>query len=474
MARYAYERLDSVSATLLDQESSRGFGHAGAILIFEPGPLGRADGGVDFAAIRTAIEANLYRVPRFRSKLRRIPFENHPILVDDHEFNLDYHVRHTSLPRPGTMEQLRRVAARVQSQRLDRSRPLWELWVLEGLAEGRFAILTKIHNALYESTDADLLEVLLSADPSMRCGPVPPYRPRPVPSALELVRDEVVRQARLPRRAYARLAERLEGDPVETLRNATRSAIRMLGYSVSRRPDTPFNGSIGPHRRFDHLTLRLADARRVRDVFGGTIHDVILATLSGAVTRYLRAHFVNPATLDFRVAVPVSLRDSEEEQAVGEWILDLPIWEGDPVRCLESVRERTAAQQRETPGIRARALAEPRWTSSRRLSQGVRALSSQVPVSMRIVNVPGPQIPLYLEGAKLIASYGKVPLRAHGGLGVAIMSYDGMLCWGLNADFDLVPDLQRFSEAIRDAFDALVRAAAHRTTPLSVVRGGVG
>lgn len=472
MARYVYQRLDAESAALLEEESSRGFGHAGSTLIFEAGPLGRPDGGVDFDAIRTAIEANLYRVPRFRSKLRRIPFENHPILVDDHEFNLDYHVRHTSLPRPGSMEQLRRVAARLQSQRLDRSRPLWEIWVVEGLAEGRFALLTKVHNALYEGTDSDLLEALLSPDPSARCESVPPYRPRPVPSALELVRDEVLRQARLPRRAYARFTERLEGDPIDDLRNAARSAVRMLGYSVLRRPDTPFNGSIGPHRRFDHLALRLADARRVRDVFGGTIHDVILATLSGAVSRYLRTHFVNPATLDFQVAVPVSLRNSRSEEEVGEWILELPIWEGDPIRCLEGVRERTAAQQRDTPGVRARSLAGPRWTSSRRLAQGVRALTSRAPVSLRIVNVPGPQVPLYLEGAKLISSYGKVPLRNHGGLGVAIMSYDGALCWGLNADFDLVPDLPRFTEAIRDSFDALVRAAAHRTTPLSVVRGG--
>jgi WS/DGAT/MGAT family acyltransferase len=472
MARYGYERVGTESAALLESESSRTFGHAGCTLIFEAGPLARPDGGVDFDAIRGAIESALYRVPRFRRKLRRVPIENHPIWVDDHEFNLDYHVRHTSLPRPGSLEQLRRVAARLQAQRLDRSRPLWGVWVVEGLAEGRFALLAKLHNALYEDADPDLLEVLLDPDPAARSEPAPPHRPRPIPSALELVRDELVRQLRLPRRLVERWSARLDDDPVEELRSAARRTLKLLGYSVRSTPDTPFNGPIGPHRRFDHLSLRLADARRIRDVFGGTIHDVILATLTSAVSRYLRAHFVNPATLDFRVAVPVSLRDGAEQERVGEWVLELPIWESDPVRCFESVCERTAARQRETPGLDARSLSVPRWTGTRRLAQGVRAMSARAPVSLRLVNVPGPQIPLYLEGAKLLASYGKVPLGAHGGLGIAVMSYDGTLCWGLNADFDLVPDLPEFSDAIRDAFDALVRAAAHRTTPLSVVRGG--
>lgn len=471
MANYGYERLGDESAAMLGGESSRNFAHAGSTLIFEAGPLGRPDGGVDFDAIRTAIEAALHRTPRLRCKLRRIPFENHPIWVDDHEFNLDYHVRHTGLPRPGSPEQLRRVAARLQAQRLDRSRPLWEVWVLEGLAEGRFALLTKFHTALFEGTEPDLLEALLSPDPATRCQPPPPYRPRPVPSALELVRDEVVRQSRLPRRAMAALSAQLERDPIEALRVAVRRSARWLGYNLRPALDSPFNGPIGPHRRFDHLELALDDARRVRNALGGSVHDVILATLSGAVTRYLRAHFVNPATLDFRVVVPVSLQEREQEQGIGEWILELPIWESDPLRCLESVSERTRSRQAETPALGASAITGERFTSTRRLAQGTRAITASEPVSLRIVNVPGPQMPFYLEGARLEASYGKVPLGEHGGLGIAIMSYDGKLCWGLNADFDLVPDLSLFSDAIRESFQALVRAAAHRETPLSVVGG---
>jgi len=471
MDRYWYERLSNESSAQLVGESSRSFAHAGTTLIFDTGPLAGPDGGVDFEAIRSAVEAALPRAPRFRCKLRWIPFENHPVWVDDPEFNLDYHVRHTSLPRPGSVEQLRRIAARLQAQRLDRSRPLWELWVVEGLAEGQFALLAKIHNALFEGTDADLLEALLSPNPAARCTQAPVYRPRPTPSPVELLRDELIGERSLPRRMAARLSTQLERDPVELMRGTARRAVRLLGYSLQRGSDTPFNGRIGPHRRFDHLELPLADAKRVRDAFGGSIHDVLLATLCGAVTRYLRAHFVNPATLDFRAAVPVSLREREADEGIGEWIVELPIWEGDPARCLARMRERTRTLHEESPALDARSLAAQRFTATRRLAQAARAMTSNAPVSLRIVNVPGPQQPLFLEGARLAAAYGKVPLGERGGLGIAITSYDGKLCWGLNADYDLVPDLALFSDAIRESFAKLVRAAAHHQTPLSVVGG---
>jgi WS/DGAT/MGAT family acyltransferase len=472
MARYAYDRLSPASASLLEAESSRSFGHSGATMIFEPGPLGRPDGGVDFDAIRTAIDSVLHRAPEYRRKLRWIPFENHPIWVDDPEFNLDYHVRHTSLARPGTSAQLRKVAARLQAQRLDRSRPLWECWVVEGLEGGRFALLTKTHNALGDVGEEDLLGALLSPDPDATREPAPPFRPQPLPSALELVRDELLRGARLPRRAVSGMSSLAHSEDLShELQSRLNRLVRLAGYSLRRGPDTPLNGQVGPHRRFDHLVLPFGEARRIRKALGGSVHDVILTILSGAVSRYLRIHYVNPATLDFRVSVPVSLANEDESgDAVGESVLELPIWENDPLRCFEGVRERTERQHRESPALRAPMVSsDSRWTSSRRLVQGVRAIASNAPVSLRVVNVPGPQVPLYLEGARLAECYGKVPLGEHGGLGVAVQSYDGKLCWGLNADFDLVPDLPRFTEALRESFEALSQAAARSASPLSVV-----
>jgi diacylglycerol O-acyltransferase / wax synthase len=473
MPHYRYQRLSNASARLLEQETSRVFGHVSSTLIFGPGPLGRPDGGVDFEAIRHEIEARLHLVPQLRRKLRRIPLEGHPVWVDDREFNLDYHVRHTSLARPGTGDQLHRLVARIQSQRLDRSRPLWECWVLEGLEHGRFALLTKTHNALAEPEGeaSDLLQALLCAEPRGRSEPGPAFRARPMPSAAELVRDEVLRRASLARGFVQWLRSNLVGSEhlEEELRARANRLARLLGYSLRETRETPFNGEIGPHRRFDRLVTSLDDARAVRAALGGSVHDVILATLAGAAGRYLRAHHVHPATLDFRVAVPIGLRD-RAERGVAEWLLDLPVWETDPLRRLGAVRERTETLQGSRPGADARdQSAAEGWSPSRRLSLAVRGLSPRAPVSLRVVNVPGPQVPFYLAGARLEECYGGVPLSDGAGLAVSILSYDGKLCWGLNADFDLVPDLPLFTAAIAESFDELRRAAAREAMPLRAV-----
>ncbi len=472
MARYAYERLSDESAQLLAHESSRRFLHSGTTLIFESGPLARPDGGVDFPALRAAIESRLHRVPLYRRKLRRIPFEDHPVWVDDHEFNLDYHLRHTSLARPGDMQQLCKVAARVQAQRLDRSRPLWECWVLEGVSEGRFAIVMKTHAALAEGA-SDLLQALLSGDPEERFEPPPPFTPRPAPSSAELALDEVLRRASLARRSLRRARELVtRGDEIaERLRARAQYVAHLLGYSVRALRETPLGGSVGPHRRFETLALPLGDAKRVKSELGGSVHDILLATVTGAVARYLRAHHLNPAILDFRAAVPVSLRAGNRNEGVGEWILELPIWEKDPLRRLALVHERTEKLNRLQPALGARSLIDVgQWTPSRLMLQGVRALSRGAGVNLRLVNAPGPQTPLYLHGARLVECYGNVPLGTDGGVGVGVFSYDGKLCVGFNADFDRVPDLALFRELFAESYRELVREADRRGRRLALVR----
>jgi WS/DGAT/MGAT family acyltransferase len=472
MARYSYERLNNDSAALLELENSRQFAHTSMIAIFEAGPLGRPDGGVSYAAIRAAIESRLAQLPHYRRKLRRIPLENHPVWVDDHEFNLDYHVRHTSLPRPGGLAELRQVAARVQAQRLDRSRPLWECWVLEGLEGGRFALLVKTHLSMAEA-GSDLLEVLLSKDAADVFATPRPYVPRPMPSVVELARDELLRQMRLPRQALRRVSRffRESDHASEEIQRGLRSLARMLGYSIRRLQETPLNGPLGPHRRCEYLTISLDEAKTVRRELGGTIHDVVIATITGAVARYLRAHHVNPSTLDFRAAVPISLRSGTRRQGVGEWHIDLPVWEPDAVRRLERVREHTAALGKESPPLGAAALVgEERWMGSRLLALGASAISHRRPEHLRLVNVPGAQAPLFFSGARLAEAYGMVPLDDEAGLGIAVLSYDGQLCVGLNADFDRVADLALFREQVAESFAELVREAQKRRARLSVVR----
>ena len=472
MARYAYERLSHDAAQLLARENSRQFAHTSVIAIFESGPLGRPDGSVNYAAIRSAIESRLSQLPNHRARLRRIPIENHPVWVDDHEFNLDYHLRHTALPRPGGLAELRQVAARVQAQRLDRARPLWECWVLEGLEGGRFALLVKTHLAMAEA-GADLLEALLSSDPADAFAEPRPFVARPMPSAAELARDELLRQMRLPRQAWrsARRFLRESEHAGEEIQRRVRRTARLLGYSIRRLQETPLTGPLGPHRRCEYLTLPLEDARLARRELGGTIHDLVITSVTGAVARYLRAHHVNPSTLDFRAAVPVSLRSGTRRQGVGEWHIDLPVWETDPLRRLERVRELTAALGRNEPPLGAAALAgEQRWTGSRLLALGASAISHHRPEHLRIVNVPGAQVPLFFQGARLVEAYGMVPLDDETGLGVAVLSYDGKLCVGLNADFDRVADLALFREQLAESFTELVREAQRRRARLSVVR----
>jgi WS/DGAT/MGAT family acyltransferase len=428
------------------------------------------EGGVDIDALREAIAARLHRVPRFRQRVRWIPFENHPVWVDDHDFNLDYHVRHTSLPRPGGLAQLRTMAARIKAGRMDSRRPLWECWVLEGMEGGRFAIIFKMHNALIEGRGADLLQVLLSAGPEEAEEKVPAFRPRPAPSTAELVFDEVVRGARLPRRALERLARFVSNseDLPRELLSRLESVARLLGYSIRSVPDTPLNGRTGPHRRFDMLTLSLDEARQVRRRLGGSINDVVLATIAGAVARFLHTRYMNPATIDFRVASPIQLRD---QGGVSEWVVDLPIWEKDPLARHAIVRQRTEAAHRESPALGASTLFNvAEWTGSRLLALGARSASSGTPANMTVTNVPGPQVPLYLRGARLLEAYGHAPLREHGALGIALFSYDGKLCWGFNADLDLVPDLDRFTAGVEASFRELVRAAAGGDPNLELVQ----
>jgi WS/DGAT/MGAT family acyltransferase len=461
MPRYFYQRLSHESATLLEHETSRNFHHAGATLIFEPGPLGRPDGGIDFDAIRAAVESRLERVPAYRRKLRWIPFENHPIWVDDREFNLDYHLRHTSLVRPGAPEQLRRLSARVQAQRLDRSRPLWECWAVEGLEGGRFALVLKTHYALAEGNEPDLLEAVLSPDPDEPYAPAVPFHPRPMPSAFELVRDEVVREARLLEKALRHLRGRAWVPGREALRDRAESLARLLGYSLRRLPETPLNGPVGPHRRFDFLSLPLADAEAVRAACGGSLDDVILAALAGAAARYLAVHFVNPATLDFRVAVPVEGCVGGGRTGMAERVLELPVWERDPLRRLELVRERTRAAGFEPSGSIAAPSEASGFASTRLLARSGRALT-RTPVNLAIASVPGPAVPLYLRRARLVEAYGKLSLRRTGALSVAVLRYADRLCWGFNADFDLVPDLHRFTGFVGESFTELVRPTRRR------------
>ena len=474
MARYHYERLSALDASYLWVEGPRSFCHSTSVLIFENGPLQRAGGGVDIGQLGEAIAARLAHVPRYRQRLKWVPIEDHPVWVDDPEFNLDYHLRHTSLPRPGNAAQLDQLVSRIHSQRLDRNRPLWECWLAEGLEGDRFALLLKAHHCLAPAPgQPDLLQVLLSPRASEPAPAPERFAPRPPPSSLELARDELLRRIWLPQRAARRFRgfARESGNLRRELRQRAEAVIHLAGLRLRDTERSPFAGPIGPHRRFQHRTLPLAEALEVRRALGGSANDVVLSAVTGALRRFLQRRLVSPTTLDFRVALPVRLDDGNlRAAAFSQWVIDLPVWERDPLRRHARIREQTRALQQRQPALGARTLfSVAEWSGSQVLSAAARHLAAQAPADLELTYVPGPETPLYLRGAHLLRGYGCAPLRHGNALAIAVFACEGQLCFGLNADFDKLPDVARFADDLEASLAELRRAAQARTPRLALV-----
>ncbi len=468
MAPQNYERLAGLDHTFLVFESARTHMHVAATLIFDAKPLTRPEGGIDIERIRAYTASRLHLIPRYRERLAYTPLDRHPIWIDDDHFNIEYHVRHTCLPSPGDERQLKRLAGRIMSQQLDRDKPLWEIWVVEGLQHDRCALVTKTHHCMIDGVAAvDLLAVLMRPEPTESIEEAPPYIPRPAPDRIRLLRDEVRRLAWTPF-ALARGARRWLEEPEELrsdLRERMRGLAETLGVGLAGAGDTPLNQPIGPHRRFDWVSMDLGVVRNVKNRLGGTVNDVVLATVTGAVREFLRYRRVDVEALSFRVLAPVSVRRKDERGTLGNrvsvWFVDLPIAERDPRVRLEQIRETTAELKESKQALGASLLTRAsEWTGSTLLSMGVQILHRALPFNLVVTNVPGPQVPLYLLGSQLQECYPQVPLFMGQGLGVALFSYAGRLNWGFNADWDRVPDLSLFADAIVASFKELRDAAA--------------
>ena len=464
MARYAYDRLSALDNSFLMFEDGCSHMHVASTATFDAGPLTTSDGGLDIERIRSFIASRLHRIPRYRQKLAWVPIENQPVWVDDERFNLAYHVRHTSLPKPGDDRQLKRLSARIASQQLDRGKPLWEVWFVEGLEGNRFAMISKVHHCMVDGVSGvDLLEVLLDIRPDAPREEAPLYIPRGVPRPLELLRDEILDRVTAPLQALGRMLR----DPLGVVGDVVES-VKALGETVfegMKLPsETPVNQEIGPYRRFDWVTFDVDDVKQVKNSFGGSLNDVVLATVAGAVRRFLSRRRADPGSLTFRVMVPVRVRARYERGTLGNrvaaWRGDLPIGEPDAARRFAKVSETTARLKHSKQAMGAEILTRVTdWTPSTLLALGTRLAHRGLPFNLVVTNVPGPQVPLYLLGARMEEIYPLVPLFARLGLGVALFSYAGRLHWGFNADWDVVPDLHDFVRAIEDSFAELHAAA---------------
>ncbi len=466
-----YERLGAQDASFIGLEDARCHMHVGGVMLFDAAPVRTSDGGIDIDRIRAAIESRLHLVPRFRQRLAFLPYERLPIWVDDDRFRLAYHVRHTALPKPGDERTLKRLVGRIMSQQLDRTRPLWEMWFVEGLANDQLALISKTHHCMIDGVSgADLISVLMEPYPNPQPGEPVSWTPRPHPSEARLLFDEVRRRLAQPL-DVVRAASTAIRHPEEALAKVEETVAALAEtFSPTLRPASllPINTEVGPSRRFDWTAMSVADFKAVKNVLGGTLNDVVLATVTGALRRFCLQRAVDPDTLQVRALVPVSVRAPEEQGRLGnrvtEMIAPLPIPLDDPVARLEAVRITMGGLKESKQALGGEimtAIAE--WTVPNVLVQAVKLGTRSRPYNLTVTNVPGPQIPLYFLGCEMKTTYPVVPLFENVALVVGLFSYNGGLFWGFTADWESVPDLHDFVVAVTDSFAELQQCAARAT-----------
>jgi WS/DGAT/MGAT family acyltransferase len=461
------DRLTAVDASFLSNETTTSHMHVGAILVFEgPPPL--------YVDLVEHVRGRLNMVPRFRQRLAIPPFEaGRPLWIDDVNFNLTYHIRHTGLPEPGGEEELKRLAGRVFSQQLDRSKPLWELWLVQGLERDRFAILTKTHHAMVDGVSGvDIATVLFDLEP------VPPpaetiddWSPRPEPSTSDLVTRAATDLASAPVRLANRVFDALRSpeSTAKRLGEAAEGVGEIVGAFADPAPDVPLNQEIGPHRRFVWARSELATFKRIKDTFGGTVNDVVLTVVTGALREWLHGRGIRTEGLELRALVPVSIRAEDEQGNLGNRIAvmrgPLPVYVQDPVRRLRVVSEQMEGLKRSKQALGAEVISRFNdFAPPTLLAQASRINFSTRLFNLIVTNVPGPQIPLYVLGRELEEVFPVAFLPENHGLAVAIMSYNGRICFGLLADYDAIEDAEVISEGIESALAELESAAAAAAT----------
>lgn len=462
-----YERLSALDASQLALEDRNVHMHIGGVSIFEAAPLQDAQGALDVERIERFVLSRLHRLPRYRQRLAATPLEQHPIWVDDERFNVRYHLRYSSLPKPAGERELKRLVGRIISEPLDRQKPLWEMWFVEGLEGGRVAVVTKIHHCMVDGiAGTSLMTALMRTDPDPTIEPVPAWIPRPNPTTRQLLADFASRRALLPLSALRAAAAGLF-EPRRAWREVrdTLAGLReMIASQLESASATPLNVPIGPHRRLDWCRFDLPALKEVKQRLGGTLNDVVLALFAAAISRFLSGRGTSVADTRFRALVPVSLRGAERHEPrlgnrVTFLIAELPIDERSPVDRLRAVRT-TMQRLKQSRVAKATDVLErlldataPSW-----FARAARFGAGGNSYNLVVTNVPGPQFPTYLLGARQLETYPFSPLFANQALTVTVFSYDGQLFWGFNSDWDAVPDLHDLVLAVQEQFEAFRKA----------------
>ncbi len=456
-------RLTALDSSFLHIERGGAHMHVAACATFEGTPPSHEE-------LIDAIGSRLHLVPRYRQRLAFVPFgQGRPVWVDDPHFNPAYHVRHTALPAPGDEEQLRRLTGRVFSQALDRSKPLWEVWLVEGLSGGRFALLSKTHHALVDGiSGVDIITVLFDASPE----PMPVAPPdhewvaHPLPHDAQLLADALLERATVPGEIVRGIRAALRGPRAVAKRvsSALVGVGAMAWAGLQPAPPSIFNVPVGPHRRFTWVRGELGQFKAIKNELGGTVNDVVLAVVTGALGRYMRLHGEATDAVELRAMVPMSTRADIERGALGNRVTamwaPLPVGITDPIKRLNAISAEMRVLKESGQAVGAEVLtALSGFAPPTIVSQASRLAARQRLFNLVVTNVPGPQTPLYLLGRRLDAIFPMVPLTSNTALGIAIMSYDGQLNFGLTTDYDGLPDVEVLAEELRSAIAELAGAA---------------
>jgi diacylglycerol O-acyltransferase len=456
------DRLSAIDAGFLAQEKPNTHMHIGALALFE----GEAPELDEFLA---HIQSRLHLVPRYRQKLAIPPLETgRPLWIDDPTFKLAYHVRHTALPPPGEEDALLNLCARIFSQRLDRSKPLWEMWLVEGLGGGGFALVSKTHHAVVDGVSGlDLSTVLFDLTPEGRPEePLEPWVPQPGPSSAELAALGLTGAVR----AAAEVATGALGavsHPGETLDRAREVATgigEVAWTALNHPPDTPFNVPPGPHRRIKVVRAGLDEFKLVKSAFGTTVNDVVLAVVTGALAFFLQSRGRRTEGVELKAAVPVSVRSEDHQGALGNQLTQLmaplPVFLDDPLARLRYVKDAMDGLKESRQLLAASAIASLQDFAPPTLhAQASRLNFSGRFFNLLVTNVPGPQFPLYVLGRRLSEIFPIPFLAGERALAIAIISYDGKVGFGLLGDYDALPDLDVVAEGIEASLAQLVTLA---------------
>ena len=459
------QRLTPADVSSLARETATTPLHVGGVAVLSP-----PEGGFDYDRLVELISERIGLVPRYRQRVRTVPGHlANPVWVDDEDFDLAYHVRRSALPKPGSRAQLQDLVGRVMSRPLDRNRPLWEVYLVEGLEGGRVGILTKTHSAMVDGISAvDLGTVLLDVAPTPREVPEDDWVPHKEPGAVALLAGAVADLATRPT-AVLDTARSAITDVRATVGRVGEVAGGLLTQArllARQAPATPLNVPVGEQRRFGMADTALDDYRRVRKAHGGSVNDVVLATVSGALRAWLltRGESVTPSTV-VRAMVPVSVRNDAERGELGNrvtaYFVDLPVGEGSPVMRLHQVAFAMRGHQESGAAVGADALVSMTGFSPPTMhALGARAASLMTRrlFNLVVTNVPGPQSPRYAAGARMESVHPVVPLGKDQAVSIGVTSYDGGVYYGLNADRDALPDVDVLAACLEESLAELVES----------------